>query len=135
MLEVAEEIGDPGLIFRPVSRRWGASLEMGDLTGFESSLARGRELAEKQVAGDQWVVISSDAMRAILRGDFAEAERLAEEAFEVGRASHGEVATGVYGMQMFTIRREQGRLPRWHRCSGVSSTRTRKTLRGGQAWP
>jgi len=45
-----------------------------------------------------------------LHCDFAEAERLAEEALELGRASHGEVATGVYGVQMFTIRREQGRL-------------------------
>jgi len=110
MLAVAEEIGDPGLVFRAESRRWAASLEMGDLTGFESSLARCRELAESQVAGDRWVVMSADAMRAILRGDFAEAERLAEEAFQVGRASHGEVTSGVYGVQMFTIRREQGRL-------------------------
>ena len=110
MLTVAEAIGDPGLIFRAESRRWAASLEMGDLTGFESSFARCRELAEKQVTGDLWVVTSAAAMRAILHGDFAEAERLAEEAFQVGRASHGEVITGVYGVQMFTIRREQGRL-------------------------
>ena len=110
MLAVAEEIGDPGLIFRAESRRWAASLEMGELAGFESSLARCRDLAEKQVAGDLWVVISAAAMRAILHGDFAEAERLAEEAFQVGSASHGEVTTGVYGVQMFTIRREQGRL-------------------------
>ena len=110
MLAVAEEIGDPGLIFRSESRRWAASLEMGDVTGFESSLARCRELAEKQVTGDLWVVASAVAMRAILHGDFAEAERLAEEAFQLGQASHGEVITGIYGVQMFTIRREQGRL-------------------------
>ena len=49
-------------------------------------------------------------MRAILRGDFAAAERLAERALEVSREIQPEVATGVYGVQMFTTRREQGRL-------------------------
>ena len=43
-------------------------------------------------------------------GQFAEAERLADRAFEIGREVHGELAIGVYGVQMFTIRREQGRL-------------------------
>jgi tetratricopeptide (TPR) repeat protein len=49
-------------------------------------------------------------MRAILHGEFANAERLANRAFETGRDVHGELATGIYGIQMFTIRREQGRL-------------------------
>ena len=49
-------------------------------------------------------------MRAILHGDFAAAERLAERALEVSQEIQPEVATGVYGVQMFTTRREQGRL-------------------------
>ena len=49
-------------------------------------------------------------MRAILGGEFAEAERLAERAFEAGPVISNEIAAGVYGVQMFTIRREQGRL-------------------------
>ena len=48
---------------------------------------------------------------AILHGDFAAAERLAERALEVSQEEiQPEVATGVYGVQMFTTRREQGRL-------------------------
>ena len=43
-------------------------------------------------------------------GEFAEAERLADRALEIGANVHGDLATGVYGVQMFTIRREQGRL-------------------------
>jgi len=54
--------------------------------------------------------ISAHAMRAILGGEFAEAERLAERAFEAARDFSSEYADGVYGVQMFTIRREQGRL-------------------------
>jgi tetratricopeptide (TPR) repeat protein len=53
---------------------------------------------------------SADAMRAILLGEFAEADRLADRALEIGRDVQGELATGVYGVQMFTTRREQGRL-------------------------
>ena len=49
-------------------------------------------------------------MHAILLGEFGEAERLAERALEIGREVQGELTTGVYGVQMFTIRREQGRL-------------------------
>jgi tetratricopeptide (TPR) repeat protein len=53
---------------------------------------------------------SSDAMRAVLCGEWAEAERLAERALDVAREFSSEYAAGVYGVQMFTIRREQGRL-------------------------
>ena len=36
--------------------------------------------------------------------------RLADQALTVGRDVQGDLAAGVYGVQMFTIRREQGRL-------------------------
>jgi tetratricopeptide (TPR) repeat protein len=54
-----------------------------------------------------WVHRHGDA---ILDGWFEEAERLSKEALELGRQTHGEDVEGVYGIQMFTIRREQGRL-------------------------
>ena len=41
---------------------------------------------------------------------FRSAERLADRALEIGGDVQGELAAGVYGVQMFTIRREQGRL-------------------------
>ena len=53
---------------------------------------------------------SIEAVRAILLGEFEEAERLADRALEIGGDVQGELAAGVYGVQMFTIRREQGRL-------------------------
>jgi len=54
---------------------------------------------------------SNGARRAILRGEFGAPQRLAEQSQEV--ATHDvqtDVVTGVYVIQMFTIRREQGRL-------------------------
>ena len=89
-----------------------ASLEIGDLADFEAYFERTQELLDKaQFPGSpRYILTSAGAMRAILHGDFAAAERLAERALEVSHELQREVATGVYGVQMFTTRREQGRL-------------------------
>jgi tetratricopeptide (TPR) repeat protein len=49
-------------------------------------------------------------MAAILDGRFSAAESLAGEARPLGKQTHGDEVEGVYAMQMFAIRREQGRL-------------------------
>ncbi|MCX8954974.1 tetratricopeptide repeat protein [Ruegeria sp. NA] len=43
-------------------------------------------------------------------GHFVQAEKHATEAVKIGRKTHGEHVEGVFGVQMFTIRREQNRL-------------------------
>ncbi len=58
----------------------------------------------------QYVAASSRAMHALLEGRFAEGERLAQEALLLGRGMPGLDAPGIYGMQMFSLRCEQGRL-------------------------
>lgn len=51
------------------------------------------------------------AMRAIMEGRYESAEKLAIEAFNAGRrVGRGDSAEGIFGMQMFAIRRDQGRL-------------------------
>ena len=89
-----------------------ASLEIGDLADFGAYFKRAQELFDKtQFPSGTYIMTSASAMMAILRGDFAAAERLAERALEVSQDEiQPEVATGVYGVQMFTTRREQGRL-------------------------
>ncbi|TIL65544.1 ATP-binding protein [Mesorhizobium sp.] len=57
-----------------------------------------------------WLARHAQAMMAILDGRFTTAEALAGEAMSLGRQTHGADVEGVYGMQMFTIRREQSRL-------------------------
>jgi DNA-binding CsgD family transcriptional regulator/tetratricopeptide (TPR) repeat protein len=47
---------------------------------------------------------------ALLQGELAEAEAAAERSREWGRLLAGRDASGVYGIQMFGVRREQGRL-------------------------
>jgi tetratricopeptide (TPR) repeat protein len=74
-----------------------ASLEIGDLADFEGYLERTQELWDK-APSSVYIRTSAGAMRAILHGDFAAAERLAERALEVSRELQPEVATGVYGV-------------------------------------
>jgi len=47
---------------------------------------------------------------AFLAGRFDEAERLALQAFEIGQQHGIDNADGIFGIHMFTFRREQGRL-------------------------
>jgi len=58
----------------------------------------------------QGAALSSQTLLAIHEGRFVEAEALAQETLKVGRRFSPANAAGVYGMQMFSIRREQGRL-------------------------
>ena len=49
-------------------------------------------------------------MRALMEGRFVDSERLAQEALAIGQRLQTENAAGIFGLQMFTLRREQGRL-------------------------
>jgi DNA-binding CsgD family transcriptional regulator/tetratricopeptide (TPR) repeat protein len=50
------------------------------------------------------------SMMALLEGELAQAEMAAERSHEWSRLFVGRDASGVYGIQMFGVRREQGRL-------------------------
>jgi class 3 adenylate cyclase/tetratricopeptide (TPR) repeat protein len=111
-LAAAEQTGEPHLIGRALARAIPAFLEMGDIAGFEAFVMRLCELGERdqRPTSQEYAALSASTVREILRGEFVEAERFAGKALEAAREVQGEVATGVYGVQMFTIRREQGRL-------------------------
>ncbi len=87
------------------------SAELGQRTRVDRSLAALSELGEVRPRFDQqWISRHGAAMLAILDGDFVAAEKFAGEGLELGRLTHGDQVEGVYGIQMFSIRREQGRL-------------------------
>ncbi|TMJ24785.1 MAG: hypothetical protein E6G95_17480 [Alphaproteobacteria bacterium] len=87
------------------------SLEMGDLESFAESLPRIEEMAKiTNAESDRWMLLCLQAMSATLHGNYALAERRAGEAAAVISEASFTPALGIYGMQMFTIRREQGRL-------------------------
>jgi hypothetical protein len=51
-----------------------------------------------------------DYAHAFVRGDFPQAERVAEELVELGRSFGPDDTEGPYGLQMYMIRRETGTL-------------------------
>jgi class 3 adenylate cyclase/tetratricopeptide (TPR) repeat protein len=88
-----------------------AHLEIGDYDGFVAALARYNAfLVKDPEAVMRWIGIGVQAMHAMLLGDFALAERKAEESSDLADSTESRFSAGVFGMQMFTIRREQGRL-------------------------
>lgn len=85
--------------------------EMADRELMDHSLGLLTEISEKDNHLQlYWVQKHARAMVAIMDGDFEQAERHATEAVKIGRKTHGEHVEGVFGVQMFTIRREQNRL-------------------------
>jgi len=110
MHKVAEKIGtiDQG---RNLTLRLFLGAEMADRQLMDQSLASLTEISNKENHLQlYWVQIHARAMIAILDGDFRRAEEYASEAVKIGRQTHGKHVEGVYGVQMFTIRREQNRL-------------------------
>jgi class 3 adenylate cyclase/tetratricopeptide (TPR) repeat protein len=110
-LSIAEELRDAEKVFRALSFRVACFAELGDRAAMDASFAQFsamRDLARFPI--QKWVLTCQGAMLAILRGEFFEAETHAEAGLLAGQDVQAENAAGVYGMQMFTIRREQGRL-------------------------
>ena len=108
---LAERIGDREGVLQAASWRLFDLMELGDLN------ARAREFAAYTKLADevrqpfyQYIAVSSRAMMALFEGRLDESERLAREALELGSRMPGLDAEGVYGLQMFSVRREQGRL-------------------------
>jgi hypothetical protein len=111
MLTLAEDIGDKERASEARIWRLLCSLELGNIQAVDTEIETLRRLAE-EMRQPLWVYLSIgfQAMRALLEGRFADAERLAQQGLAVGQRMQGEDTSGIFGLQMFTIRREQGRL-------------------------
>ena len=75
-----------------------------------SLAARSRLARELQYPHQLYMAAVNQVMRALLDGRFVEAERLAQQALEFGQQAQVENLDGVFGIQMFLLRREQGHL-------------------------
>lgn len=84
---------------------------LGDVAGAVAELEEFAPLAEqRRQPFYRYHVVSSRAAFALFAGRFEESEKRAQEALAVGQAMPGLDAPGIYGVQMFSLRREQGRL-------------------------
>jgi DNA-binding SARP family transcriptional activator/tetratricopeptide (TPR) repeat protein len=109
--EIAEQTGDPELELEGAGWTVVDLLELGDVHGADIQIAAASKLAEAlQRPIWLWWTALLRCTRAQLDGRFDEAERLADEALEIGRHGQAENAVNAYWQAMFNIRREQGRL-------------------------
>ena len=108
---VAEQTGDPELELEGAGWTVVDLLELGDVAGAEVQIAAASKLAEAlQRPLWLWWTLLLRCTRAQMAGRFDVAERLADEALEMGRHGQAENAVNAYAQAMFNIRREQGRL-------------------------
>jgi tetratricopeptide (TPR) repeat protein len=113
ILQLAKEAGDLELALTGYSRRVADLLEAGDLFAVDAAIAVHAQLAEELRQPEYlWQSMIWKGMRAVMAGQFEEGERLAQQALTLGQraqVSHDDAVLG-FGIQLFTLRREQGRL-------------------------
>ncbi|HEU4977871.1 MAG TPA: AAA family ATPase [Solirubrobacteraceae bacterium] len=109
--ELARELGDTEILAEAMAWRVPTLVALCDLDGARAEI---RELlATAEQTGQPFMTHVADhygSAIALCDGDLVEAERLALRSYERGRFLTGRDASAVHGVQMFSIRREQGRL-------------------------
>lgn len=109
--EVAEQTGDPELELQGAAWTIIDLMELGDIDGVDIQIAAVSKLADA-LHRPIWLWWASlfRGSRAQLDGRFDEAERLAQETLVIGQRGQAENALHYYAQEMYSIRREQGRL-------------------------
>lgn len=108
---LADKAGDTEMVLWNHLSRLIALLELGDMQAADAEIQ-----TQAQMAADLrqpfylWITVVHRAMRALLQGRLEEAEGLITEAHAMGRRVQRETATQIFGVQMFVLRGEQGRL-------------------------
>jgi class 3 adenylate cyclase/tetratricopeptide (TPR) repeat protein len=86
-------------------------LELGRMQEFDAEVdAFMREASKWQDPFGTCTGLSYQAMRALMQGRFADSEHLAQQAAAAAQNLQTDNASGMLALQMFTLRREQGRL-------------------------
>ncbi len=112
VVRLAHEAGDLGIALEGLAWRILALFELGDITTVDQEIeSYARQSARIRLPRNQWYLTLVRSARAFLAGQFVEGERLATEAAGV-LGERGEQANALmfFGAQLFTLRREQGRL-------------------------
>ena len=111
LIEAAAEAGDFERLSEGHEHRGAALIELGDLPGAKADIAAmGRVADLLRQPSQEWFAAIYAAHLALLEGDTADAERLIEDARRAGEHVESWSAAVTYGLQLFVLRREQGRL-------------------------
>jgi DNA-binding CsgD family transcriptional regulator len=109
--DLGEELGNTELRAEAMAWRASALVAQGDLDAARREVAALRAIS-LQTAQPFMIHVADHygAAIALCDGRLADAEALAERSHEASRLLTGRDPSGVYGIQMFGLRREQGRL-------------------------
>ena len=108
---ISEELGDTELQAEAMSWRVPAFVAMADIPAARSEAAQLRRIAEiTRQPFNLHVAEQYDAAISLSDGKLDAAEAMAGRSEAAGRMLTGGDASGTYGIQMFSLRREQGRL-------------------------
>jgi DNA-binding CsgD family transcriptional regulator/tetratricopeptide (TPR) repeat protein len=110
-VDVGEELGDTEILAEAMAWRVPTFVALGDLESARREVAA--LLATAQQTAQPFILHVAEhygSSIALCDGRLDEAEARAQHSHEWSRLLGGSDAAGVYGIQMFNIRREQGRL-------------------------
>jgi DNA-binding SARP family transcriptional activator/tetratricopeptide (TPR) repeat protein len=111
LIEVATVAGDEERALEGYEHRHDFRIELGDIDGASADLdAMTQSASEIRQPAQFWMLAECRAQRALLAGRLDEAEEFIEEAFVLGRRAQRWNATASYLLQLFVLRRLQGRL-------------------------
>jgi DNA-binding CsgD family transcriptional regulator/tetratricopeptide (TPR) repeat protein len=109
--DLAEELEDAETRTEAMAWRVPTFVSMCDLRAARGELVALRQMAERTAQPFMHHVAEHyGSAIALCDGRLVEAEAMAERSYEWGSLLTGRDASGTYGIQMFSIRREQGRL-------------------------
>jgi DNA-binding CsgD family transcriptional regulator/tetratricopeptide (TPR) repeat protein len=109
--DLAEELGDAELRTEAMAWRVPTFVALCDFDSARAEVAALHEMAERTAQPFMLHVAAHySAAIAICDGRLEEAEAMAQRSEEWSRLMSGRDASGTYGIQMFSLRREQGRL-------------------------
>jgi DNA-binding SARP family transcriptional activator/tetratricopeptide (TPR) repeat protein len=110
LVRLAARLGDDGLVRAASVPRAEALLAAGDVDALdELAEAAGRTGDHRPVPFQWWLSLAVRAMRAVMRGELTEGERLAEQALAYGLDKVDGAVLHVYGAQLVFLRWLQGR--------------------------
>jgi DNA-binding CsgD family transcriptional regulator len=131
IVALAGETGDGELALRGRGARIVDLLELGRVADADVEIAAHGELARSlRQPYYRWQDAIYRAMRALLDGRLGDVERLAEEAYATAERFDGYPAAEQRLVQLFWVRREQGRLPELE-----EAVRAQAEQHPGTGWP
>ena len=111
MVQLSRSTGDFERLFQGHWYRTLTLLELGDLAAVQAEAGiAGRIADELRQPAQLWMVASGRALCTLLEGRFEQAGGLIEEAFRLGERAMPWNAGVTRDLQLFALRREQGRL-------------------------